>query len=1507
MNRFQCIVAGVTFSLLATASTPGLDIGLERGVQQVPSVKPTVVVNNVESIDAPGLMLPMIGTSTFDRGAMLKQSPAFKSPMRAVPHTNLRGVIVSNRSWDPSDPLTGDYSFSAYSPEYTMLKKKRDLGTTNGICHFDNYYWVTVYENVMGIPFVSGHIYDATTYEEVGATNRLPNNYRATSMVWDPTDKVIYGSFLNEADNGLEFGYLNPVTLQRVTINTLPFYLYGLAILPDGRMVGLNPRTGTMYRVNKSTGMLTPLSESGVTSDYATSGAVDPKSGRYYFARLSNDESALYTIDVDSGEATKLFDYSNDEEIMGLWVPMPPHADKAPAAAASLVLKPVGVELKGELTVAVPSTFFDASKGTGELTMHYTVDGTVAVDSVVEWGSEYVTTLEFATSGEHSVKVWFDAAGSAGPESEISKFIGGVRPDAVAEVVITPDENGKFAISWTASTTTGDEGDFDPANVAYKIVRTSDSKVVAEELKSLSFTDTYKEPSKVVALNYEVIPTYHGIEGEGTRGAENIIYGYMQPPVSEKFASSRKEIIKGAWTIVDDSGDGLADGWTHDYSAGRLRAKKDKLDIYATPKVYLEADKLYTLRFGVGSYSSSKTAIIGAGISQSLDPGSFTTIIEPKEVTTSSKTAYEYLEGDFSVAATGFYYIGLKNAGGTGTSSYVDNFEIKAPSAKAAPEAPSALSVVSDADGGLAAAISFTLPLNSIDGNPLSSLSKVVVKRGNEVVKTFTEAIEPGAVIDLTDTPAASGAYTYTVSAFNTSGEGRKASATVYVGINIPGNPTDVKVTEPELGKVKVTWQAPAVDVDGYPINAGLVKYNVYGSDASTRLAEGLTQCEYNYPAMAEGERAFARCYVQAVTSAGDAPYIVSSNQIPVGAPYNVPFAESFAGGKVTTNWGLERLTNGDARWTITQGSAELQPQDGDGGFLMFLRSYAEQQARLTSGKIHVPDERTALTFYYYTLPGCENLLDVQVGTPVDYVTVKRVNVGDPGVEGWAKVTVPLGDYAGRDITFSFLGTSVNSSQIHVDNVMVKSMLDNNLTAVALKLPSRVKPDDEVEGLFTVENNGLKPSGDFKVELKDADGRIIATAEGKELASGESMTLALPFVATAAQDGKSQFVAKIVSGADEDSSDNQCTAELTVAVPYYPMAGENAGNYDGEAVTLTWGEPAPASATPVMDDVEDYVPFSIGLPGTLVEKDNVGAWTMIDADDVATYGIGDGTGGVIQYPNVGNRMAFMVLNQSRIGLNMVPWAGADGSAQLFASFSALDKANDDWLVSPRLSGNAHAVRFQAKSAFADYPESFEVLVSITDTDPSHFTKIASEKNIGDEWKEYTYEVGEGVRYFAVRCVSNDMFALMVDNLRFEADTPYPGIELVGYNVYRDGELLTKLPVAERVYRDENVARDNSYSYRVSAVYNLGESRLNAPLALTTVFTGVNGISTGAASVVAGPESLAVVNAGGQPVSIYNAQGIKVAGGAGDGDYALQPGIYVVTVGSAVHKVTVPAR
>ena len=64
----------------------------------------------------------------------------------------------------------------------------------------------------------------------------------------------------------------------------------------------------------------------------------------------------------------------------------------------------------------------------------------------------------------------------------------------------------------------------------------------------------------------------------------------------------------------------------------------------------------------------------------------------------------------------------------------------------------------------------------------------------------------------------------------------------VYVGVNLPGSPTDITLAETSPGVVSLTWKAPQYDVDGLPLNPDLVTYTIVQATNHDEfiIAEGL-------------------------------------------------------------------------------------------------------------------------------------------------------------------------------------------------------------------------------------------------------------------------------------------------------------------------------------------------------------------------------------------------------------------------------------------------------------------------------------------------------------------------------------------------------------------------------------------------------------------------------------------------------------------------------------------
>ena len=66
---------------------------------------------------------------------------------------------------------------------------------------------------------------------------------------------------------------------------------------------------------------------------------------------------------------------------------------------------------------------------------------------------------------------------------------------------------------------------------------------------------------------------------------------------------------------------------------------------------------------------------------------------------------------------------------------------------------------------------------------------------------------------------------------------------------------------------------------------------------------------------------------------------------------------------------------------------------------------------------------------------------------------------------------------------------------------------------------------------------------------------------------------------------------------------------------------------------------------------------------------------------------------------------------------------------------------------------------------------------------------------------------EGARYFAIRYVGEDAMALLLDDIVYiPKSSTLDGIDILGYNVYRDGELLTPYYITEPTFTDTDVNR-----------------------------------------------------------------------------------------------------
>jgi len=199
-----------------------------------------------------------------------------------------------------------------------------------------------------------------------------------------------------------------------------------------------------------------------------------------------------------------------------------------------------------------------------------------------------------------------------------------------------------------------------------------------------------------------------------------------------------------------------------------------------------------------------------------------------------------------------------------------------------------------------------------------------------------------------------------------------------------------------------------------------------------------------------------------------------------------------------------------------------------------------------------------------------------------------------------------------------------------------------------------------------------------------------------------------------------------------------------------------------------------AQITLFEDGFETYPNFVI---------ENIGSWTLTDVDGGETWGIdvGDEEDPIpVEFENSGYTGAFIVFNSLATDpLVGTAWAAHTGD-KVIACFNSMPPIapNNDWLISPRiqLGATGNSLTFWAKSAASAYPnERFKIGISTTGTAVANFTVISTGAYIQTTatWTQYTYNLdayaGQNV-YISLNCISNDQFALLIDDYKVTAAT-----------------------------------------------------------------------------------------------------------------------------------------
>lgn len=1499
---------------LAALAMAALPAGASQVVKQLQSAKVSTSVQPVKALSESKVSAGELENSFGKRLIELYKSQGLPLPMSEEQmmrlHPGTPGPLMTAAQEMPEVPVTftGYCQFSA-TPEgrRTMKYGFYTFGTEDGLVRKEyknvdycvnggGSYIGHRFYGMSNIPMpIDDHMYEKwyfvaydtdlwTPLENHGETGYPAWDYIVRSSAYDEAEGITYA--FNSHQDLIRIDYEAYEDPEVVAENVDA--MAAIAIHPTtGQMYGVNQK-GEFCKINKANGEVKVLG----TLDFPffmalQSMTFDKRTGKLYLVAPEtgpNDAvwSSLRELNLEDG-STNWFAYMPECEEYTCLNIIYPADDKAPADVADLHVEWPEAGVNGEVVFTAPAVCVDGSELSGDIAYTITLNDmeAEAISGVATAGTEVRQPIVAPEEGALKVVAVLSANGAEGNRNAIASWAGEDTPTATGLTFNYDADALTATISWTNPPVGANGGYIDPSKVTFDVVRYPDGAKVAEKTSDTTVTDDLSQ-CEYDGYYYTVTAYCGDKQGASiSTEAKKVGRGRSLPYI----ADLSNEDTANAFTMIDGNGDGetfaLNPWWNGGAFMSEYTYETGNDEWLLSPALRLEEGMTYHFSSRMGSLNARRPemASLSYGIGDNTD--TYATILPDTEFTTDFWGGTMNEETYLLVPSkTGDYHIAIHHstpAETDGNVFIVMSFKVEEGLAAAVPAAVTDLTATPAEEGELECTLSFTAPTLNVGGSNLTSLSKIEVYRGEEMALVTTlNNVAPGNAYTVTDKDAFNGNIKYTVVAFNEAGAGAPADVTEYVGIDQPSVPLNVAIKDNLDGTATLSWTAPEEGIHGAVLDYDDLYYTVYVYDSGRWTAyesdiEG-TSCTVSAPAT--GNQGFLFYSVAAVNELGESDK-AEAEAICVGSPYTIPYIEGFSATNLAGVW-FPNGTSEYMTWSIYSGMSA----DGD-NYVMGLKAKDKGVGTLTSGKISLKGaESPKLTVAFLHEARYDNSVEIYVkadgGEAEKCFSYSYSDVRD---FAWRMVVIDLDKFKDSNYINVILAGVVEDrdeyGMFYFDDLSVRDVPADNLE-IALSAPSRMTGGTEGEASVTVHNVGANEAESYKVELY-ANGTKVSEYESEEaLASFGRNQVNMKFTASPA-DEQIDLKAVVVYAPDMIAADNE-SSPVTVKVfaPLYEAPGtlsENSGKLSWEAVE---GNKA------VTETFESYPAFNMN---------GFGDWTVIDGDLGYNFSFLTSS-----YPGKGERGAFFVVNFVDLGADPSVAEYVGHSGEQFAACARPNSGfNDDWMISPELSGDAQTISLWVRSHQQLLNADFEILASSTGCDVADFSLVESYSDISGEWTEYTAELPEGSKYFAIHCKTMMGGLLQIDDVTFYGKH----LTLKGYNVYCNGLLVatTAADVTEYVTNATGV-------YCVTAMYEEGESGATNLVEVKTV--GVASIYGEGMKVAGGEGAILFKGVEGRKVSVANAAGVVIFSAADMKSSAVPAaaGIYLVTVDGITRKVIV---
>lgn len=1119
----------------------------------------------------------------------------------------------------------------------------------------------------------------------------------------------------------------------------------------------------------------------------------------------------LFEVDTEDAHARLIGYLPEAEEYTCLQVLYTPE-DDCPADLADLKMQFEGTTTKGQVSFTMPSVSVAGQALSGQMEYMVEIDDEEYTKGTADAGQAVTVDVDLESEGEHKAVVVITNSVGEGIRNVTTAFAGLDTP-MVHDLLFTIDEEaGEAVVTWTADC--GQNGGYiDVSNQTFRVVRYPGAVELATDLTECKYVDLLSE-MMYAGYSYEVTAIVNGEAGIPVRSNVITTGKSYTVPFSESIDS---EAAIENFTVVDANNDGNTwityeieeSAGIFNYRLYYYRSVDNDADDWAIlPPIHLEGGNVYSLKFYAAPVSASFDEILAVGMGENEDPATYTTIMEPtyiqggvRDLRLITVDVVAEQEGDYRI---GFHALSPKQQ----RAIFIDDITLTFKASLKAPEVATNVIVTPGEEGDLTATIEFDAPATDLHGDALTQITSAQIYRnGKTLVATLTDVV-PGQHVVYEDLDAINGHTTYSVVINNEYGSSIGAEASAYIGEDLPTELTNLYVVDNLDGTITLHWDAPSsIGQNGGYVDTEALTYTVYRLTTEGDFLLG--ECEER-EFVVEGldqtqEQALSYFAVEASNELGTSAQV--QTRLYVGKPYELPFSESFANGRVYHSW---YYTCNDYKGGFNMYSG--MSVDGDNFVTAYQPYTLGSTSSLNSGKISLVNaENPKVIFAFYNTPGRDNTLAVTVcpdgQAAVDTIFYRNfMENSDP--EGWYYSAIDMDQY--KDASYFLLSfvAYVNDAKfdmVIVDDVNVRDTKDYDLET-SLTTQFHTTAGEALKVQSKVRNIGVMTAESYSVNLYVND-NLVQTVEGEPLICNQYAEYEFEYITKPTDLVESTVRVEVAFDKDQNLENNTAVQSgVTIATPLLNCVEDLTLEADNKTVELSWSNVSLTNS--VVESFEGYDSFLI---------DGIGNWKVYDKDGRKNNNIIG-----LSYPHNNEAFAWITFDFGAAGVNLEAnpqYAGHTGT-QVVASQRSFYDYCDDYLISPELSGEAQTISFYARTMENYYPDKIHVRYSTTDDDYRSFTETVDICVVeSEEFEYYELEIPEGAIYFALYNPTDMGGFLQVDDISY---TGKP-LTLVGYQVYRDGEVIATTTETSYVDVVDNAA---NHTYNVTALYAEGESGLS---------------------------------------------------------------------------------